>query len=182
MKTIISLSIKLILLIIFINPIIGQKTTGSYKTDDEPVDLLNVPKLSFYKDLNTLKNRSQIECISFNDECDDGEPDKIICLNNDYKNYSKVNSTTLNWTCKPDLLSYSYYIDENSVEVKCENLFKTDKGIFVAAGSCYVSFILYKKAVYKNYLFILIAALVLSLIIGLVFYLRNRRKRGYTSV
>ena len=151
----------------------------------EYIDLMAVQNLTFYKDYYTIgtTKRPQLNCTSASgDECEH-EPTKILCVNNDYKDYTKVNAVRLSWSCKPSQLLNSYYIEANSEDVQCEEGNRTTTERPVISGSCWLSFTLGRTPIYRSWLFLIIALLVLLLVISLVCYLRQKKRRsGYVTV
>ena len=173
----------LINLILFI--LLVEQAQCKLNNATETIDILKLEKLSFYKDCYTVgKNeRPQIQCKNNNDECDD-LPEKIVCTNNDFGLIEKINATKFNFTCDLSYQSKSfniYYPDETSIDVQCEDLNRTDTERFVIAGSCSISLFLIRTPIYKNWLFLFISVLTLSLVIGVFYYLRGKRV-GYHPI
>lgn len=165
-----------------INWLSSSRTTVKATDDFERQNLLDVKELTFYRDYYTIgsKVRPQLQCHSRSDDDCRWGPKFVVCKNNFYKDYSKVNET-LSWTCEPDFLVGYYYIEPGSEQIDCEELGKTDTARYVVSGSCSLSFRLDKNTTYRNLLFLLCGLIVLGLVIGLVFYLR-RKRRSYEMI
>lgn len=186
MKQKMNLFIKFGLLVICIGFISQQIDSATALPNSfDYIDLMTVQNLTFYRDYYTIGNnrRAQLNCTSANgDECEH-MPNKFFCVNNDYQNYSRVNATRLNWSCKPSQLLNTYYVAENTEDVQCEEGNRTSTQRPIISGSCSLSFTLVRTPVYRSWLFFIIAVLVLLLVISLIFYLRQKKRRsGYVTV
>ena len=136
-----SFSIKLVLFFFLINQL---------NASQDLINLLEVKELQFnYFNYTTGDHvKPQILCTSFDYTCF-YSPRKILCTNNDYKNYAKVNANNkLSWTCKQNewfsFISYVWF-EDSSVDVNCEEVRRSNgltKGKFVIKNSCSVKFIL----------------------------------------
>lgn len=150
----------------------------------QEVNLLNLTGLSFYSDQYTIGDKpvEQLQCKSGGNECDEFRPKIIYCKNEDYMNLKKVNETELSWSCdSKDLKLSSYYIKQNSSHVKCQDQYRSDSGIFVVQGSCYLIYEQAKSGVYRNLLVGFIFILVVSLVVGFYFYCKTKRS-GYEPI
>lgn len=177
--------IKFVLLIICIGCVQQIDTGTALSSAFEYIDLMTVQNLTFYRDYYTIGNqkRLQLNCTSmYGDECEH-QPTNIFCVNNDYKDVSKVNAVRLNWSCRPSQLLNTYYIEANSEDVQCEEGNRTSTERPVISGSCSLSYTLARTPIYRSWLFFFIAVLVLLLVISLIFYLRQKKRRsGYVTV
>lgn len=177
--------VKLVLLIICIGYVHRVDSATTPVNSFDYIDLMEVQNLTFFRDYYTIGNhkRLQLNCHSgHSDECEN-QPMKFSCVNNDYKNLAKVNATRLSWSCKPYQLLNSYFVEDNSEDVQCEEGNRTSTQRLIISGSCSLSFTLSRNWIYRSWLFLIIAVIVLLLVISLIFYLRQRKRRsGYVSV
>lgn len=180
-----SLLINLALLIVCVAFVQADATTTTSADSFDYIDLMQVQNLTFYRDYFTVgpHKRLQLNCISgHSDECDE-QPVKFFCVNNDFNNLAKVNASRLSWSCQAYQLLNSVFVEENSEDVQCEEGERTATQRMVISGSCYLTFTLSRNWIYRSWLFLIIAVLVLLLVISLIFYLRQRKRRsGYVSV
>ena len=144
-------SIKLVLFFFLIN---------QSNASQDLVNLLEVKELQFnyYNFTRGDYRRRQILCTSFGYSCF-YSPRDILCTNNDYKNYAKVNANRLSWTCKQNewfsFISYVWF--EDSIEIDCQEVKRLSStyglnrgrtGIYIINNSCSVQFILHLSIFY----------------------------------
>ena len=137
--------VKLLLLILWIGCVQSTISASAQPPPSDNLDLMTVENLTFYRDEWTTggPKRLQFNCIYSGDEggkCPE-ELTKVLCTNNDYRKFDKVNSTSLDWSCKSDeLYGTFYYFKENDSNVQCEEVSRTTTERNVIRGSCSATF------------------------------------------
>ena len=160
--------VKLLLLILWIGSV--QSMASPPPPPSDYLDLMNVENLTFYRYEWTTggPKRLQFNCVPVvgDYKCPE-ELTKVLCTNNDYRKFDRVNATRLNWSCRPlDFQDYFTYIGENDSEVQCEEVSRTTTERNVIRGSCSVTFTVSYKW-FQLILLIILLCILLSVCVTL---------------